>query len=432
MQQRWVVLLALVLGITAGTLIDLSDTPMLHQLVGVVEPIGTLWINALRMVVIPLVVSLLIVGVASVRDVGEVGRLGGTALAVWISLLVVSGILGVTVVPLLFSGLSVDPTAVAALRENAASLSEGTTAGLERMPSIGEWLTGLIPTNPFRAAADGAMLPLVIFSLAFGLAITRVEDAKRRALVDLFGGAADAMLVLVRWVLLLTPVGVFALSLAAASRVGAMAAGVLGYYIAITAVSMLGLSVLLFALTCVFGRVSPRALAQALVPAQVVGFSSRSSLSTLPAQAEAATDVLKINPSVVGFVLPLAVSSFKPHGPLNWCGLATVAALLYGVPLGPTAMITVAVSALLLSFAVPGIPSAGMLLIAPVFTELGIPVEAIGLLIAVDSLPDMFKTVANVTGQFCSTVIVARYRGGTSGDTRSIASSRVSPAAGSA
>ena len=157
------VLLALAVGLVAGSLISAKPTPLLLDIVSWIEPVGTLWINALRMVVVPLVVSMLIAGVASIADVGTVRRIGGITFGVWLSLLLVSGLLGFTLVPLLFSGLTIDPAATAALRESASSLAEGTTAGLERMPSLQQWFTDLVPTNPVRAAADGAMLPLVIF-----------------------------------------------------------------------------------------------------------------------------------------------------------------------------------------------------------------------------------------------------------------------------
>jgi proton glutamate symport protein len=219
------------------------------------------------------------------------------------------------------------------------------------------------------------------------------------------------MLVLVGWVLYFTPVGVFALALGVASQVGLTAVGALGYYLVVTATSMVLLMAAIFTVTVVVGRISPATLARALLPALVVGFTSRSSLASLPAQAEAATNQLRLPTYAAGFVLPLAVATFKPHGPLNWSTLAIFSALLHGVPMGPAEVLTVVTAATLLSVAVPGIPSAGMLLIAPVFAGIGIPVEAIGILIAVDAIPDMFKTVANVTGQFSSTVMVARLTG---------------------
>lgn len=410
--QRWV-LLALVAGLGIGSALAANPSAAFAQIVPWVEPVGTIWVSALRMVVVPLVMSMLVTGVATMSDARALRRIGSTSFAVWISLLLVSGALGLTLVPFLFQWLTIDPLAIAALREGAAELANETTTGLSKLPSMRQWFVDLVPTNPVRAAADGAMLPLVVFSLAFGLAVTRLSTDHRDALLRVFGGVAAAMLEIVRWVLLAAPVGVFALSLTVASKVGAIAAGALGYYLAVTAISMGVLSLLLFILAAMLGRVAPSLLARALLPAQAVGFTSRSSLATMPAQAEAAANVLRLPQAVVAFVLPLAVASFKPHGPLNWSSLAIVSAMLYGVPIGLPELLTVVGSAILLSFAVPGIPSAGMLLIAPVFVNIGVPVEAIGLLIAVDALPDMFKTVANVTGQLCSAVIVARVSGET-------------------
>lgn len=408
-------LLALLLGLAAGSLIAANPAPGLRTLVTWIEPIGSLWIAALRMVVLPLVVSLLIVGVASLPDFRALRRIGAAAVATWVLLLAVSAGLGLTLVPFLFSWLTIDAGASAALRESAASMAGMTTQGLERMPSFSQWVVELVPSNPVRAAADGAMLPLVIFSLALGLAATRIETGLRDALLRFFQAMADAMLVIVRWVLVFTPVGVFALSIGVASRLGIGAAGALAYYLVVVAVTMAVLVLVLFTIAVVLGRTTPARLARALFPAQVVGFTSRSSLASLPAQVEAATSQLRLPGPAIGFVLPLAVASFKPHGPLNWSSLAIFSALLYGVPIGPPEVLTVVVSAALLSFAVPGIPSAGMLLIAPVFAGIDIPVEAIGVLIAVDAIPDMFKTVANVTGQFSSAVIVSRFSGAAAG-----------------
>jgi proton glutamate symport protein len=405
------VLLALAIGLVAGALIAARPDPRLLLLVSVVEPVGTLWLNALRMVVVPLVVSLLVVGIASVADPRSVGRLGGRALAVFVLLLSVSAAIGLTLVPALFAGLSIDPATSAALRESAASTAEATSEGLRRMPGFRQWLVDLVPTNPVRAAADGAMLPLVVFSVAFGLAATRIGEPERDALVAFFRAVADSMLVLVGWVLALAPLGVFALALGIATQMGIAAAGAIGYYIAVVALSLVALILALYLVAVLVGRVPLRRFARALLPAQVVGFTSRSSLASLPAQVHGAGAQLGLPAGVSGFVLPLAVSVFKPHGPANWCAVAVFTAHLYGIPIGPAELLTVAVAALLLSFAVPGIPSAGLLLIVPVFTSIGLPVEAIGILIAVDAIPDMFKTTANVTGQFVSGVLVGRFAG---------------------
>jgi proton glutamate symport protein len=405
-------LLALILGLGGGSLIAAAPSPGLLTLVAWVEPVGTLWIAALRMVVVPLVISLLVVGVSSLADLGAIRRIGATSFAVWVLLLLVSASLGLLLVPFLFSWLTIDPAASTALRASAASMATATSEGLERMPSYSQWLIDLVPTNPIRAAADGSMLPLVVFSLALGLAATRLRQEQRTALLGFFDAAADAMLVIVRWVLRFTPAGVFALSIGVASRIGIDAAGAIGYYLAVVVVTMAALAAALFVIAAAVGRVPPWTLARALLPAQVVGFTSRSSLASLPAQVDAAATQLRLPQHATGFVLPLAVASFKPHGPVNWSSLAVFSALLYGVPIGPAEVLTVVVAAVLLSFAVPGIPSAGMLLIAPVFADIGVPVEAIGILIAVDAIPDMFKTVANVTGQMSSAVIVSRFTGG--------------------
>ncbi|MEP7345099.1 MAG: cation:dicarboxylase symporter family transporter, partial [Gemmatimonadaceae bacterium] len=253
---------ALVLGLLGGLLVAAYPSPVLTTVVAVIEPVGTLWVNAIRMTVVPLVVSLLITGVASSADARVVRSLGGHAFATFFGLLFLTAIVGLAIVPPLFTWLNIDPATSASLRASAGS----APAGAQAVPGFKDWLVSVVPTNPVKAAADGTMLPLVVFTLAFGLALLKIATDRRDAVVTFFRGIADAMLAIVRAIIALAPVGVFALMLPVATRTGAAAAGALGYYIVAMAIACVAMIALLYLVALVVARVSIPRFARAVFP----------------------------------------------------------------------------------------------------------------------------------------------------------------------
>jgi Na+/H+-dicarboxylate symporter len=208
------VLAALVLGLIAGLTVREYPAAILLRLIDLIEPIGVLWVNAIRMTVIPLVVSLLITGVASSASLRAVRGIGVRALMTFVGLLLFAAVASLLVVPPLFAWLHIDPAAAASLQPNPADAS----AAAAHVPTFAEWVTALVPTNPIRAAADGLILPLVIFTLALALALLTLPSSRREPVVAFFAGLGDAMLVIVRVVIALSPIGVFALMLPLAAR----------------------------------------------------------------------------------------------------------------------------------------------------------------------------------------------------------------------
>lgn len=402
------VLIGLVAGLVFGIAISVSRNASLIAVASLLEPVGTLWVNAIRMTVIPLVVSLLIVGVASSADAGVVGRIGGRSLAVFLVLLAASATFIAAFSQLAFSGLRIDPATTAALRASATTAATRTADELRSLPTFAQWIVGLVPTNAFKAAADGAMLPLIVFTLLFALAITRITPDRRQALVGFFQAIGDAMLVLVRWIIALAPIGVFALILPTAARMGVTAAGAIGYYIIVGSAACLTFSLLLYLVAVTAGRTPIRRFARAAFPAQVVAFSSSSSLASLPALIDGAERGLALPPAITGFVLPLAVSTFKVAAPIVWTVGTTFLARFYGVELSWPQLATVTATAVATSFSTPGVPHGGFLLMAPTLVSVGVPAEGIGILIAVDAIPDIFATMLNVTADLTAATVVAR------------------------
>jgi len=400
------VLVALVLGLAVGLVILAHPTPTLLKFVSLVEPVGTLWVNAIRMTVIPLVLSLLITGVASCSDMRVVRSIGWRTLASFSGLMLVVAAVSLVIVPPLFAWFHMDPGTIAVLRGNAG----GTTGAPPTIPSFGEWLVNIVPTNPVKAASDGAMLPLVVFALAFALALLKVAAARRDAVLTFFHGVGDAMLVIVRAIIELAPIGVFALMLPLASRTGLAAAGALVYYVAVSAVAQLLVTLLLYPVATLVGRVPLLRFARAVFPAQAVAVSSTSSLASLPALLDGSERKLRLPQSVTGMVLPLAVSTFKIATPPIWLVAAIFLGHLYGVRFGLAQLLVICVTAILTSFSLPGVPHGWLLVISPLVAAMGVPAEGIGLLIAVDTVPDIFATALNVTGDMVAATLVSRNR----------------------
>jgi Na+/H+-dicarboxylate symporter len=410
MQESTRVLVALGAGLVGGAAVAASgDVHLLHA-AAAITPIGVLWVNAIRMTVIPLVVSLLITGVASAADLRVVGRIGGRTLLTFVLLLSGMAIVLMPVAALVFSLLPRNIGMRPPLPAGAAEAA-GQIAASGHAPSLGAWLTSLIPTNPIAAAADGAMLPLILFTLLLALAIAKSETRARDPLLAFFRGLSEAMLVMVRWVVLVAPIGVFALVLPLAARGGAGVAGAMGFYVVVYSVGSLVGTLFLYPVVMIAGRVPISRFARAVLPAQLIAFSSSSSIASLPALVEGAERGLGLPDRVNGFVLPLAVSTFHVNAPLSWTVGALFVGWFYGIPLGAGALAMVAVAAIFLGFVAPGVPRGAFLMLTPLFLAIGLPAEGIGILIALDAIPDLFATVNNVTGDLAAAAIVARQDG---------------------
>ena len=268
-------------------------------------------------------------------------------------------------------------------------------------------MTGIVPSNTIKAAADGALLPLVVFTLAFALATTRIAPELRRHVVGLCEAVASAMRVLIEWILAYAPIGVFGLAFPLAARLGMAAVGALGYYVILVSATCAVLLLALYPVAALAGGVRVRDFARAVAPAQAVAFSSRSSLASLPALIGGA-ERLGLPQAVTGFGLPLAVSMFKFCGPVVTIGGLLFVSRLYGVAIDPWRLVQAAAVAVLLTFAGPGIPGGSLIVGSPIFVAAGLPVESIGLLLAVDTIPDMFRAPANVTADLTVATMLAR------------------------
>lgn len=403
------VLIALVAGLGLGVAISSSANPTLQSIPGLLEPLGTLWVNALRMTVIPLVVSAIVTGINSLPDARSVGRIGGRALVLALIVLVTAATFAIVIGPIVLSVLTIDPAAAETLRANASAAGDAAAQSAGKIVSLKQWMVDLVPTNPVKAAADGAMLPLIVFTVAFGMAVTRVNAPERASLLRVTQAVFHAALTLVRWVLAAAPIGVFALSVPLATRLGLTAAGAVVYYVIAVSAMCAAFTALLYVAAWLVGRVSPRVFARACAPAQAVAFSARSSLAALPAMLEGADAGLHLPLSIRSFFIPLAVTTFRAGAAIAIPMGVLFVARLYGVDLSAQQLVTIGLTSVVTTFSAPGIPGGSIIVMVPVLLAAGLPVEAVGLLLGVDTIPDMFRTTTNVTADMAAATILARY-----------------------
>jgi len=402
--RHWFVLGALALGIGLGAWIDHSGGEFAHAVASGIEAIGTLWLNALRMTVGPLVFSMLVAAVASVSDAMATGRLASRAIGWFTFLLLVAGTLAVLLTQGLLALWPVDRAMADAF---IAGASQGATGAVTRIGWT-EWLQQLLPPNIVAAAADNAILALVVFAILFGFAATKLPAQQRNALTGFFGAMAEAMVVMVHWVLLIAPVGVFALALGVGRQAGLGAAGLLVQYATTVAAVIAIATLFIYVVVALRGRVSVGTFATAVAPVQVVAASTQSSLATLPAMIECARERLHVSPRITSLVLPLAVAVFRYTSPLGNLAVCYFIAAMYGIEPNLLQMIGSVFVAFAISIGSVGLPGQVSFIasVAPICAALGLPIEVLGILVAVEILPDIFRTVGNVTADVAVTVLV--------------------------
>jgi Na+/H+-dicarboxylate symporter len=379
----------------------------------VVQPIGKLWLNALQMTVVPLVFALVVVGVTTASDAATSGRTARRSIVVFLVLLSAAAAFTALVAPLALSLVDRDPALTEALR---------SAAGEATLPVAAGWadaLTAIIPSNAVMAAAQSAMLPLVVFALFFGFALTRIEAARRTQMVGFFQSLADTMIVIVHWVLWVAPIGVFALILAVCARAGLSMVSALGLYILLECLLYLTVTVLLLFVAMLWGGENIRRFAAAIVPAQVVAASTQSSLASLPAMLEVADRRLAYPRQVASLTLPMAVSLFRITSPIQYIASACFIAWAYGIDLTTAQLAAGAMLAVVVSLGSVGLPGqvSFMATNMPVTQAMGLPIAPLGLLLAVDTIPDIFATVGNVTADLTATSVVVRQSGADAGPT---------------
>lgn len=399
-------LLALIVGLALGAFADRLAPGVRSGALGIAGFIGTLWLNALKMTVIPLVIALLVTGIAKSREAAMGGKIAGRSV-LWIVILCTgSAVFGAVMILLL--------TKVFPLARSTAMLLRGALAGIDQkasgpLPGIADFFKGVIPDNVFASASNGDILPLVVFSLLFALALGHIPDSGRKALVALFEAIGDALLVVIAWVLWIAPLGVFALAFNVGAAAGGSAFAGLGHYVAL--ISAVGILVTLagYPLARIAGGVSLGAFTRGLIAPQAVAISTRSSLASLPAMLTAAR-AMGVRDQVADVTLPISVALFRATGPAMNVAVAFYVAHWLGLEPTLGQMIAATAVGAVMSYGAVSLPGEVSYIssIAPIAMALGVPIAPLALLVAVEMIPDIFRTVGNVTLDLAVTTVVDR------------------------
>ena len=406
---------ALIIGLLLGAMLGGMETSARSALVEGADFVGTLWLNALKMTVIPLVVALLVVGVAKGAEAAQGGRIAARTVGWAVAICTTSAIFGAVAIELLTSLFPLDRGIAASLQAALAGVEDKASGPL---PGVLEFFKGVIPGNVVAAASNGDILPLVIFSLLFALALGKIAQAKRRTLVGFFEAVGDALLVIIGWVLALAPIGVFALALSVGATAGSSAFAGLGHYILLLSAIGVGVTVAAYPLALAAGRVRLGAFSRALISPQAVAISTRSSLASLPAMLDSVR-TLGVREKVADVSLPIAVALFRATGPAMNVAVAFYVAHWLGLEPSLGQMIAATAVGAVMSYGAVSLPGEVSFIssIAPIAMALGVPIAPLALLVAVEMVPDIFRTVGNVTMDVTLATIVDRSTGETEPET---------------
>jgi Na+/H+-dicarboxylate symporter len=402
------ILLALIIGLAVGIVAMASGATWTEGAAKIAEPIGGLWLNALQMTIVPLVVSLIITGIAGAAEAARASRLATRALILFACLLLASSILAAVLTPAFLNMFPLPAESAASLRDALAHVEPPGTA-----PTFAQFIGSLIPSNPVAAASsNGGVLPLLVFVLVFAFAMTRLGEKTRTTLIGFFRAIADTMLVVVNWVLWIGPIGVFALAFVVGARAGGPAFHALIHYVLI--VTAVGAVIWLAAwpLALAGARIGPLRFTRAVASSQALAFSTQSSLACLPAMLRASRE-LGTPVAASGIVLPMAVAVFRATGPAMNLAVAIYIAYWLGYPLTATQLTLGVLAAATTTIGAAGIPGQATFFasIAPICLAMGLPVAPLALLIAVETLPDLMRTLGNVSMDVAATTVAARRAG---------------------
>lgn len=406
-RNTWWILAALIGGLLLGVFATGMGDGLREPAVRTATTIGGMWLDALRMTVVPLIIALLLTGISGGSDAARAGGIAGRSFLWFVGVLTTSAIIGAVATPALIKAFPLPDSASEALRAGLAGIDRG--AAVASVPKLEDFLKGLLPTNPFAAAAGDQILPLVLFTALFGFALTRIEADGRNVVNRFFKAIEQAMLVMIGWVLALAPFGVFALAFAVGAGAGGSAFAALAHYIVIVASVGVIVTLLAFAIA-MFGagwRLSD--FFRAMVPPQAVAISTQSSLASLPAMVTAARN-LGVPERNIDVGLPLAVALFRATGPAMNIAVAIYVAYWTQTPLPAFALVAGIAVASIASYWAVSLPGALSFItsIAPIALVMGVPIEPLAILIAVEVLPDIVRTVGNVVHDVAVTGAVAR------------------------
>ena len=402
--RPYLVLAALAVGLLLGVAARGLAEPAHEPFVQASTIVGQLWLDALKMTVIPLVVALLVVGIARGAEAARGGRIAARTVMWIVAVCTASAIFGAVAIELLTAAFPLSGTAATALQAGVAGLGPPPEGAV---PTIGDFFGNIVPPNIVAAASNGDILPLVVFSLLFALALQRIGGTGRKSITAFFEAIADALLVIIGWVLWLAPLGVLALAFTVGTAAGGAAFEGLAHYIVLVSAVGIGVTLAAYPIAIAAGRVRPGLFTRAMFAPQSVAISTRSSLASLPAMLASAR-VIGIRDEVADVSLPIAVALFRGTGPAMNAAVAFYVAHWMGFEPTIGQMIAATAVAAVMSYAAISLPGEITFIssIAPIAIALGVPIAPLALLVAVEMVPDIFRTLGNVTMDVAVTAAV--------------------------
>lgn len=416
---HWQILIAIGLAAVAGYSVNYfgAGDPAAPGILGVsflamFKYVGTIFLNALKMIIVPLIVSSIIVGMAGIGSSGNLGALGGRTLLFYATTTLAAIIVGLVLINLTTPGIADghpvrETMSLSGSVEDIAARVEGKGVG-----DVAAVFLRMVPENVVKAAVEGQMLGLIFFSLLFGYFMTQIKTELSATLLRFWDGVFHVMMKMTEWIMTFAPIGVFGLIAGVIAETGFSAAKPLLIF-ALTVLAALAVHVLvtLPALLRFVGGISPYKMFPAMAPAMLTAFSTASSSATLPITMECVEENIGVSNKVSSFVLPLGATVNMNGTALYECAAAMFLAQAYGLELTFTVQFIIVITALVTSIGVAGVPSASLVAIAIILTAVGLPIEAIAYLMVFDRVLDMARTSVNVFGDSCCAVIVARLSG---------------------
>jgi Na+/H+-dicarboxylate symporter len=398
-------LAGLLLGLLAATLAQ-QQHPALANALNAIQPIGDIFKNLLSMVAIPLVATALFAGLAKLGELRMLGRLVVRTLTYFWATSVIAIALGFAIGSVMLPQAAVSPEKQAIL-QSAATDPTTVQKAAQTLPTGIQFIVQLVPANPFKAAAEGNLLPVIVFVTIFAIATATLPLERRAPLIQMADAATDALIRIVHWVLVIAPIGIFALVAPTAARYGWDIVRAMLWFIAAVIVGVILFHVLVYLPSvALIARVAPRRFLRAAFPSMFMGFSATTSMAALPYMIDAADKDLQIPRSVSGFVLPLAASINRAGSALFQAIAVLFIARLYGIPFGASQMLQAGVAVFLASLTVAAVPSGGVISLFPAFQATGLPIAGLSILMGLDRISDMFRTMTNVTGHLASATVV--------------------------
>ena len=388
----------LVLGLAVGLGASATGNAWLLALAEGSAPIGAIFMNAIRMVIIPLIITIIFTSIAKLGDPRKLGRIGGLTIAYY----------WITLIPAIAIGMA---TMKFGLRfASEIDMPETAAADVPELQSIVDFIVSLVPANPFAAASNGSLLPLIVFTALVAAATGTLAVERRERMINIAEDASAALIKLVWWILYTAPIGVFGLAAPVTARLGWDLVQSLGIFIVFVFVGLvIFVAIVTLPLVYFVAGVGPLKYLKGTFGGVSIAVSTTSTAAAIPVTREEAIENIGVSPTIANLLVPLGASMHRPGSALFQGAAIVFLAYLYGVPIPMTAIAAALLATFLVSLTVAPVPSSGVVTMAPALDAVGVPVAGLAIILGIDRIPDMMRSAVNILGQVSAAVLVDRW-----------------------